>query len=135
MLCAQLCQILCDPLDCSPPGSSVYGLFQARILVRFAISYSRGSNLHILCLLHWQADLLPLSHLGSPMKQAQALPCIEYLLCTGYYSNFFSLNFFLFFKIIFIHLFGSIGSARGICQHGAWTPVVEYRLSSCGTQA
>ena len=72
VLCAQLCPILCDPLDCSLPGSSVYGLFQARILVRFAISYSRGSNLHVLCLLqaetHWQADLLPLSHLGSPMK-------------------------------------------------------------------
>ena len=28
----QLCLILCDPLDCSPPGSSVHGIFQARIL-------------------------------------------------------------------------------------------------------
>ena len=29
---AQLCPTLCEPLDCSPPGSSVHGIFQARIL-------------------------------------------------------------------------------------------------------
>ena len=32
---AQSCPILCDPMDCSPPGSSVHGIFQARILERF----------------------------------------------------------------------------------------------------
>ena len=31
-LCAQLCLILCDPMDCSPPGSSVHRIIQARIL-------------------------------------------------------------------------------------------------------
>ena len=31
-LIAQSCLTLCDPLDCSPPGSSVYGIFQARVL-------------------------------------------------------------------------------------------------------
>ena len=31
-LCAWLCLTLCDPLDCSPPGSSVHGIFQARIV-------------------------------------------------------------------------------------------------------
>ena len=29
---AQSCPTLCNPLDCSPPGSSVHGIFQARIL-------------------------------------------------------------------------------------------------------
>jgi len=29
---AQLCPTLSDPMDCSPPGSSVYGIFQARVL-------------------------------------------------------------------------------------------------------
>ena len=29
---AQLCLALCNPMDCSPPGSSVHGIFQARIL-------------------------------------------------------------------------------------------------------
>ena len=35
---------LCDPRDCSPPGSSVHGIFQARILEWVAISYSRRSS-------------------------------------------------------------------------------------------
>ena len=35
---------LCDPMDCSPPGSSVLGVSQARILERVAISSSRGSS-------------------------------------------------------------------------------------------
>jgi len=34
----------CNPMDCSPPGSSVHGIFQARILGWFAISFSRGSS-------------------------------------------------------------------------------------------
>ena len=41
---AQLCPALCDPMDCSPPGSSVLGIFQAKMLEWFAISYSRGSS-------------------------------------------------------------------------------------------
>ena len=38
----QSCLTLCDPMDCSPPGSTVHGIFQARILELVAISYSRG---------------------------------------------------------------------------------------------
>ena len=40
----QLCQTLCNPMDCSPPGSSVHGIFQARILGWVAMSSSRGSS-------------------------------------------------------------------------------------------
>ena len=40
---AQLCPTLCNPIDCSLPGSSVLGIFQARVLEWFAISYSRGT--------------------------------------------------------------------------------------------
>ena len=50
-------------------GSSVHGIFQARMLEWVAISFSRGIFLdHGLnaCLLHWQADSLTLSHQGSP---------------------------------------------------------------------
>ena len=43
-MCAQSCLTLCDPMDYIPPGSSVHGLFQARILEWFTISYSRGSS-------------------------------------------------------------------------------------------
>ena len=37
-------QLFCDPMDCSPPGSYVHGIFQARILELVAISSSRGSS-------------------------------------------------------------------------------------------
>ena len=67
-----LSDALCDPLDCSPPGSSVHGVIPARILEWAAISSSRGifptQGLN-LSLLHWQADSLPLRHLGLPRSE------------------------------------------------------------------
>ena len=44
VLAAQLCPTLCDPMDCSPPGSSAHGILQARILEWVAISFSRESS-------------------------------------------------------------------------------------------
>jgi len=41
---AQSCPTLCDPMDCSPPGSSVHGILQARTLEWVAIFFSRGSS-------------------------------------------------------------------------------------------
>ena len=41
---AQSCPTLCDPMDCSLPGSSVHGILQARVLEWVAISFSRGSS-------------------------------------------------------------------------------------------
>ena len=41
---ARWCPVLCDPMDCSPPGSSVHGILQARIPEQLAISSSRGSS-------------------------------------------------------------------------------------------
>ena len=65
--CAQSCPTL-RPQGCSPPGSSVHGISQARTLnschfLLQGIVPTQGSNP---CLLNWQADSLPLSHLGSP---------------------------------------------------------------------
>ena len=37
------CVQLCDTMDCSPPGSSIHGIFQASILEWVAVSFSRGS--------------------------------------------------------------------------------------------
>ena len=37
---AQLCPILSNPMDCSPPGSSIHGIFQARVLEWGAIAFS-----------------------------------------------------------------------------------------------
>ena len=41
---AQSCLTVCDPMDCSIPGFSVHGIFQARVLEWGAISFSRGSS-------------------------------------------------------------------------------------------
>ena len=41
---AQSCMTLCDPMDCSLPGSSIHGIFQARALEWGAIAFSRGSS-------------------------------------------------------------------------------------------
>ena len=39
---SQLCPTLSDPMDCSLPGSSIHGIFQAIVLEWIAISFSRG---------------------------------------------------------------------------------------------
>ena len=44
MFGVQSCPVLCDPMDCSPPGSSVHGIFQAEILEWISISFSKGSS-------------------------------------------------------------------------------------------
>ena len=80
----QSCPNLCNPMDCSPPGSSVHKIFQARILEWVAISFSRGSSRprdqthisHLLYLLHGQAGSLPAEQpretiWGSRLRQSQ----------------------------------------------------------------
>ena len=54
---AQSCLTLCDPMDCSLPGSSIHGIFQARVLEWVAISFSRGSS--------WPRDRIPVSRVIS----------------------------------------------------------------------
>ena len=43
---AQSCPTLSDPVDCSPPGSSIHGIFQARVLEWVAIAFSKNIILH-----------------------------------------------------------------------------------------
>ena len=68
---------LCDPTDCSLPGSFVHGIFQARVLEWVAISFSRGSSQprdrtwvsHI-----GRQRLYHLKHQGSPLPAPGDLP-------------------------------------------------------------
>ena len=55
---------LCHPMDCNPPGSSVYGILQARILEWVAMTFSRGSSMSPAL----QADSLPSEPPGKPTK-------------------------------------------------------------------
>ena len=61
MSVAQSCPTLCDPVDCSPPDSSVHGILQARILEWIAISFSGDLS---------DPGIKP----GSPALQADSLP-------------------------------------------------------------
>ena len=68
-LFTELCLTICSPMDYSPPGSFVHGVLQGRILEWVVVPFCKGLFLDQksnLCLLHWQADSLPLSHQGSP---------------------------------------------------------------------
>ena len=72
--CAQSCLTLCDLMDCRPPVFSVLGIFQARLITGVGwhfllqgIFLTQGLNLHLLSLLHWQANSFPLSPLESPI--------------------------------------------------------------------
>ena len=68
---AQLYPTLCDPMDCSPPGSSVHGISQARMLQWVTVPFSQGSSQHknrthvsfVSCI---AGDSLALSHWRSP---------------------------------------------------------------------
>ena len=70
-MCAQSCPALCNPMCCSPPGSSVPGVFQARVLEWVAVSLSRESSrprdqTWVSCI--GRRILYRWSHQGSPMN-------------------------------------------------------------------
>ena len=99
----QLCLALCDPIDCSLPGSSVHGILHARILEWVAIPFSRGIFLTQGLnwgLLHCRQILYHLSHQGSPLKPSLLLQmakfhifmteeCIYVCVCIFIYHTFF----------------------------------------------
>ena len=67
---SQSCLTLCNPRDCSLPGSSIHEIFQARILESVAISFSRGSfqPRDQTPISHTAGRLCHLSHQGSPER-------------------------------------------------------------------
>ena len=78
----QSCLILCDPMDCSPPDSSVCGNSPGKnsgvgchaLLQR--IFPTQKMNLHLLRLLHWLVGSLPLGHLVQFSSVAQSCPTL-----------------------------------------------------------
>ena len=66
---SQSCSALCDPVDWSPPGFSVLGVLHKNTGIGYhfllqGIFPTQGLKLNLQHLLYWQADILPLSHLG-----------------------------------------------------------------------
>ena len=63
----QVCQTLCDPLDCSRPGCSVHGISQTKILEWVSMPFSWGSSQPRSLVLRCRRILYPLRHRGSPL--------------------------------------------------------------------
>ena len=83
----QSCLILCDPVDCSPPGSSIHGILQARILEWVAISFSRRSS--------QPRDRNPVSHIGGRCFNLWATRCLPLILGMDTYFCSFLPNLFV----------------------------------------
>ena len=78
----QSCLTPCNPMDCDPPGSSVHRLLQTRVLESVAMPSLRGSSWPrdqtcVSCLLHWQADSLPLAPVGKPKCKLGPPQCLK----------------------------------------------------------
>ena len=94
-VCVLSCVWLCGPLDCSPPGSSVCGIFQARILEPVAISYSSGSS--------WPRD----------RTQVSCISCIgRRILC----------HYAIWEACVYIWNIGRVGQKTCV---GQWFPILE----------
>ena len=85
-LSLQSCQTLCGPVDCSLPGSSAHGDSPGKntgvgchALLQ-GIFPTQGSNLHLLCLQHWQVGSLPLAPSGTLAKDPSASRQLHFLL-------------------------------------------------------
>jgi len=82
----QSCLTLCNPMHCNPPGSSVHGILQARVLEWVVMLSSRGSfqprdQTQVSCLLHWQAGSLPLGPSGKPLFSKRLILSKSFLPC------------------------------------------------------
>ena len=67
---AQSCPTLQDPMNCSPPGSSVHGIFQARVLEWGAIAFSKQVSFNFMTLVTVHSDF------GAPKNSLQLLPLL-----------------------------------------------------------
>ena len=84
---------LCNPMDCGPPGSSVHWdclgkntEVSCHALLQ-GIFPTWGSNLHPLCLLHWQAGYLPLAPPGKPRRYCTSVLLYSMQYCMAKYTR------------------------------------------------
>ena len=96
---AQSCPTLCDPMDCSLPGSSLHGILQARVLEWVAIAFSRGSS--------WPRDWTQVSRIpgrGFNLWATREAPKVDYWLenpqssVTSFIGSSFSTSYLISFN-------------------------------------
>ena len=139
----QSCLTLCDSMDCSPPGSSVHGILQARILEWVAAPSSRGASqprdwTWVWCLLHWPADPLLPALLGKPCifiyLPVLGLCCYEgFPLVSESRGHFLAAVCSLHYGGFCCRPWASVASARRLS--GCSPQALEHKFNSCGTQA
>ena len=93
----QSCLTLCDPMDCSLPGSSVHAIFQARILEWSAISFSRRSS--------WPRDRTKVSCIAGRFLTIWATLCCILNLCILFIFQFFNIMIMMPWKALSIYLY------------------------------
>ena len=95
----QLCLTPCDPMDCSPPDSSVHGDSPGKNTwvgchaLNQGIFTTQGSNLYLLCLLHWQASSLSLV---PPGKLHHIYVCVCVCIHILFHSMYIIYNLYLY---------------------------------------
>ena len=80
----QLCLTLYEPVDCSPPGSSIHGILQAKLLEWVAIPFTKGIFLtqgSNPSLSHFRQIVYPLSHKGNPRHYQVSSVCVHVCVC------------------------------------------------------
>ena len=117
---AQSCPTLCNPMDCSPPGSSVHGIFQARILIWAAISFSRGSS--------QPQEWTPVSWIAGRFLTTEPhgkpyTPSPSFLMLLGLYTHHSNL---------YLHICTSLSSLQRLCPNFPLltlirTPVIVFK--------
>ena len=95
VLVALSCLTLCNPTDCSSPGSFTRGIFQARTLEWFAISFSRGSSMAERQNAETQMVLPALSQAGESMEISSSNH-----MCWSFSSHTMKVQFFHFILIL-----------------------------------
>ena len=136
----QSCPMLCQPMNCSPPGSSVHGILQARIFEWVAMISSRG----IFPTQGWnpvspgapdlQAHSLLLSHQGSPKTAL-----LRYWYTMQFTIESFQINVFVCLFLVYLQLFNHHNNQfwntfyhpkRNFMFVSSHSPFLPYLLSS-----
>ena len=95
----QSCLTLCDPVDCCPPGPSVHGILQARILEWVAMLFSRGSS--------WPRDWTHISYVSLPLAPP-GKPWLEHSTLLFHFYFYHDCLLLPILSHFFTFLFGSI---------------------------
>ena len=134
VLVTQSCLTLCDYMDCNLPGSSVHGIFQARVLEWIAILFFRGSfwlrdQTWVSCITG-EFFTVCLRHQGSPMIRYSPT---KWSLRKGYYQRwrviflFFFFNFYFYFTLLYntvlVLPYIDMNPPRVYMHSQTWTPL------------